>query len=278
MKSIKQTGSRQCLCTLSLLLMSVFLLVATTAFSASEELASATAEQDADARAILTKMADVLSQAPGFSVTVRSSYDSIQEDGQHIEFGERRNILLQRPDRLRVDVERSDGDQGLVIFNGQTITVFKAEDNVYAQVEKTGSVDNAIVHLVRNLQTPFPLARMFLTTLSRDMPKWIESVSYVEENTLTTPPTDHLAGRAADVDFQIWVAQGKQPLPQRIVLTYRNEPGQPQFRADFIGWTLSPANDATRFVFTPSEGAERIVFLAPVPVSSSPVEKEGDKP
>jgi hypothetical protein len=278
MKSMKKIGSRQCLCTLSLLLMSVFLLVATTVFSASEVPAPATAKQETEARGILSNMADVLSQAAGFSVTIRSSYDAIQQDGQRIEFGEKRTVLLQRPDRLRVDVERSDGDQGLVIFNGQTITAFKAEDNVYAQVEKAGSVDNAIVHLVRNLQTPFPLARMFLTTLSRDMPKWIETVSYVEENTLTTPPTDHLAGRAADVDFQIWVAQGKRPLPQRIVLTYRSEPGQPQFRADFIDWTLTPETDAASFIFTPPEKAEQILFLAPVQQNSPPVEQEGGKP
>jgi len=278
MKSIKKIGSRQRLYTFCLLLMSFFLLAATTVFSAGEVPASATAEQDAEPRAILSEMADVLSQAPGYSVTVLSSYDAIQEDGQYIEFGERRNILLQRPERLRVDVERSDGEQDLLVFDGQTMTAYKSGDNVYAQVEKPGSVDNAIVYLVKDLQISFPLARMFLTTFSRDVQQWIESVRFVEENLLTDPPSVHLAGQGADVDFQIWVAEGERLLPQRIVLTYRNEPGQPQFRADFIDWALEPEIDPARYTFLPPDGAEQILFLAPVQESPPPVEQEGGKP
>ena len=265
------------LCTITLVLLGALLLAAPVSH-AGKEPAVATLEQDTEAREILSKMADVLSQAAGFSVTVRSSYDAIQQDGQRIEFGERRNIFLQRPDQLRVEVERSDGDLGLVIFDGKTITAFKSNDNVYALVEKPGSIDAAIVYLVKNLQTPFPLARMFLTTLSRDIQQWIESVRYVEDNVLTDPLSVHLAGQAADVDFQIWVAQGEHPLPQRIVLTYRTEPGQPQFRADFIGWSLTPENDAARFAFVPPENAEQILFMAPVREGSLPNGQKGDKP
>lgn len=264
------------LCTITLVLLAALLLAAPVS-QAGEKTAVTTLEQDIEAREILSKMADVLSQAAGFSVTVRSSYDAIQEDGRYIEFGERREILLQRPDRLRVDVVRSNGEQDLLVFDGQTITAFKSDDNVYAQVEKTGSVDNAIVYLVRNLQTPFPLARMFLTTLSRDIQQWIGSVRFVEEDLLTDPPSIHLTGQGVDVDFQIWVTQGERLLPQRIVLTYRNEPGHPQFRADFIGWSLTPETDAIRFTFDPPDGAEQILFMAPVQESLPSVEQEGGK-
>jgi hypothetical protein len=32
-------------------------------------------------------------------------------------------------------------------------------------------------------------------------------------------PSDHLAFRAPDLDWQIWVQQGAQPLPRKIVIT-----------------------------------------------------------
>ncbi len=70
-------------------------------------------ELDPEAKAILMEMAEFIAKAPVFSMTLRSSYDAIQEDGQSIEFGEKRHILLQRPDRLRVETERSDGERGL---------------------------------------------------------------------------------------------------------------------------------------------------------------------
>ncbi|MDX2481977.1 MAG: DUF2092 domain-containing protein [Desulfuromusa sp.] len=103
-------------------------------------------EQDPEAKAILMKMAEFMANVPVFSVTLRSGYDAIQEDGQYIEFGEKRQILLQRPDRLRIDNERSNGERGLLLFDGKKITAFNADDNVYTQVEKSGTVvDLAVV-------------------------------------------------------------------------------------------------------------------------------------
>ena len=109
-------------------------------------------ELDPEAKAILMEMAEFIAKAPAFSMTLRSSYDAIQEDGQYIEFGEKRHILLQRPDRLRVETERSDGERGLVLFDGKEITIFKPDDNVYTQIEKPGTVDDFLVYLVRDLQ------------------------------------------------------------------------------------------------------------------------------
>ncbi len=65
--------------------------------------------QDLASRALLLRMADFLARTPAISVTMRSDYDAIQADGQRIEFGEHRRILVQRPDKMRVEVERSDG-------------------------------------------------------------------------------------------------------------------------------------------------------------------------
>lgn len=226
--------------------------------------AAVVAEQDAEAREILLNMADFLSKAPAFSVTIRSGYDAIQADGQRIEFGERRQILLQRPDRLRIEGERSDGDRGLIVFDGQGITAFKANDNVYARVAKPGTVDDAVVYLVRDLQMTLPLARMFLADFPQDLEKQLTAAHYVEENHLFDAPTDHLAVRSTEVDMQVWIAQGEQPLPRRVILTYKNAPGQPQFRADFADWNMSPSVDDAGFSFTAPAGAEQIPFLAPV--------------
>ena len=96
---------------------------------------AATPVQDPAARALLLGMANFIAQAPGLSVTMRSGYDAIQADGQRIEFGERRKILMQRPDKLRVEVERSDGERGGVTYDGRWITAFNANENVYARVE-----------------------------------------------------------------------------------------------------------------------------------------------
>ncbi|MBN1142028.1 MAG: DUF2092 domain-containing protein [Deltaproteobacteria bacterium] len=253
-------------------------LTGASAFAANAAPAAEPSDRDPEARAILLKMADCIAKAPGFSVTIRSGYDAIQEDGQRIEFGERRKILLQRPDRVRVEVERSDGERGLILFDGKELTAFKAEGNVYARVEKPGTVDDAVVYLVRDLQMTLPLARMLRKDFPQNLDQLITSLSYVEKNALFDVATDHLAARSADVDMQVWIANGQQPLPRRIILTYRNEPGHPQFRADLSDWNLSPKIAAGSFSFTPPLGAERIPFLAPLAQKGSlPMPKGGQK-
>jgi len=278
MKQIARLGFIRPLWTTVALLAVVLALGATPALAAGDAPAATAAEQDPEARAILMTMANFLAKAPAFSVTIRNGYDAIQADGQRIEFGGKCRILLQRPDRLRVETERSDGDQGLVVFDGKGITAFKAEDNVFARVEKPGTVDNALIYLVKDLQMTLPMARMFLSDFPQSLEKLVTTISYVEENALFDVPTDHLAARSAEVDMQIWIAQGEQPLPRRIILTYKNAPGQPQFRADLSDWELSPKVVADSFTFTPPAGAEQIPFLAPVRQKGSlPMQKGGEQ-
>lgn len=231
-----------------------------------------------DARAILQKMARYLAQAPGFSVIIDSKYDAIQADGQRIEFAEKRQVQLQRPSQLRVDVTRSDGDKGMVLFDGKTITTFKEEENIYAQVPLAGTVDNAVVYLVKELQVAVPLARMLLSTLPQELESQVQSASYVEANTLTDVPTEHIAARLANVDVQLWIAVGDQPVPRRVVITYKNEPGQPQFRADLSGWKMAPSSSADAFVWTAPKGAELVPLLAPVHPELPAVPAEGVTP
>jgi len=54
-------------------------------------------------------MAEFLAGTQSFSVSVRGDYDAVQTSGQKIEFGEIRTVTLSRPDRLRVEGQRSDG-------------------------------------------------------------------------------------------------------------------------------------------------------------------------
>ncbi len=166
----------------------------------------------------------------------------------------------------------------LVLFDGKEITIFKPDDNVYTQIEKPGTVDDFLVYLVRDLQVPLPLARMLHTGFPQQIEKKATAISFVEEDTLFDVVTDHLAIRSEDVDMQLWVAQGDEPLPRRIiVLTYKNAPGQPQFRGDFTEWSLAPKIAADSFTFTPPADAEQIPVIARARQKGSiPAQKGGE--
>lgn len=232
-------------------------------------------EGDPEAMLVLLGMAEFLARTPSFGVTIRSGYDAIQADGQRIEFGEKRRITLRRPDRVRVDVERSDGDRGLLLYDGMTLTAFKPSDNIFAQVDKNGTVDDVLVYMVKDLGLTLPLARMFHSGFRQSLEKMTTSASFVEENFLFDVPTDHLTARSQNVDLQIWIAQGEQPLPRRAVITYKSEPGQPQFWAELSDWDFSTGSAGESFAFTPPAGAEKVPLLAPGRRAGSLPEQKG---
>jgi hypothetical protein len=235
---------------------------------------------DEKSMTILKKMGDFLGKAEKYTVTVRSTHDSVQESGQKIEFGRLLTYTVSRPDRLRVDSQDSDGKKGAVVFDGKVITAYGERRNAYASAELTGTLDDAIVYFVRDLKMQLPLAMLFVSNVTQELESRVTSLAYVETDTLLDVPCDHLAGTTDTVDFQVWVAQGDKPLPRRVLITYRQAKGEPQFRAWFSDWNLSPTITDTTFAFKPAEGVERIPFLVAIEAKrpKSPSAKKGGKP
>jgi len=217
------------------------------------------------AREILMRMAAYLGGAEKFSVSLRAGYDAVQKNGQKIEFNEARSITLARPDKLRVEGERSDGAKTLVVFDGKQITLFDAARNVYAVGAQPGSLDDSVVHFVRDLGMRLPLAVMLMSRMPAELDARVKSIDYVEKTGIFGAPAHHLAARGDGVDMQVWVADGDKPVPLRVVITYLKSPGQPQFRAQFADWNLAPATGDATFSAQIPAGAQKLPFAAQLP-------------
>ena len=235
--------------------------------------APAISESQAQASAILMRMAEYIGGAQAFSVSLRGGYDAVQESGQKIEFGEKRNIVLSRPDLLRVDGETSDGRKTLTVFNGKEIMLIDAAHNAYATTPQPGGLDRSIVHFVKDLGIRMPLAVLLVSQLPAELKGRVRAIDYVEKTTLYGAPAHHLAARTDTVDFQVWVADGDKPLPQRVVITYKKDKSQPQFWAQFSDWNLAPAIADSTFSVRPPEGAVKIAFATQLP-RSAPVTRK----
>jgi hypothetical protein len=252
--------------------------VLSSAIAEQEQSRAGTESSDssAAAQALLSRTCDVLAKSPGFSVTINSAADVVQPSGQNIEFGETRRVVLRRPDKLRIDLERRDGTKQLVVFDGKNVTMFSPNEKVYAKLEKPGSVDQVIYYMLEELKTPIPLSALLLTTIQEELSKRITEISLVDKETLSGTAVDHLAARTPAVDFQAWVTEGDQPVPVRIVITYKNAEGRPQYSAALSDWKFNPTVDASTFAFTPPPDATPVVFMVPV-AEQAPADKKGAK-
>ena len=239
-------------------------------------------ESQARANEILMRMAEFLGGKQHFSFTVHGGYDAVQESGQKIEFSETRKFILNRPGQLRIEDESDDGVKKLIVFDGKEITLVDAASNVYATEPQPGTVDETIVHFVKDLGMRLPLAALLISKLPEALKKRVQTIDYVEMTNIHGKPSHHLAARTDTVDFQVWVSDGDIPLPLRIVLTYKNAPGEPQFRAQLSDWNLEPKITDSTFSVKVPDGAQKIAFAAQLPRLSAaanpqPSENSGAK-
>jgi hypothetical protein len=197
----------------------------------------------------------------------------VQSDGQAIEFGATRQIAIRRPDRARVDAVDRTGARRHMIFDGRQIALVDEARNVYATSAFEGQLDGMLDHLQDELGVPTPLAELLATNLF-ELLSQSDTADWVDEQTIGGVACDHVAFRNAETGLQLWVPRAGQPLPRRIVITYEQAEGRPQFRADLRDWELSPVLEDSLFAFTPAEGAERIYFrtgaLLPPGMSGAP--------
>ena len=206
-------------------------------------------------------MANFLAKAPRLSVTADCSYDVVQDSGQKIEFGEVRAITLRRPDRVRIATTRRDGVRRGLTFDGKQITAFDLDQKVYATTTKPGTTDAAFDFIKDDLDMRLPLSELFSSNFPQKISDMLGSARVVGEDTLNGVATDHVALRGDTADLQLWIARTGDPLPQRLLITYRLAEGQPQFAANFRDWNLAPDVPDSAFAFTPAEGAQEIPFL-----------------
>jgi hypothetical protein len=232
-------------------------------------------ESQRRAQALLDRMTRHLASLGSFSVRFRDGYDVVQPGGQKIEFGETRRVTVARPDRLRVEEVASDGQHDVAIFDGKNISVFDSDAGVYAQAAQPGGVDQALVYYVRSLRLRMPLALLLTRNLPDVLTGRIRSIDYVENTDILGVPAHHIAGRGETVDFQFWIRDGAEPVPLRVVITYRNAEGQPQFWANLSDWNAKPEISATTFAFTPPRGARKIPFAVQVRGSPPPAPPTG---
>ena len=67
----------------------------------------------------------------------------------------------------------------------------------------------------------------------------VEQGKYFGIATVLGVPCHHLAFTQENVDWQVWIEDGPQPLIRKFVITYKNEPGAPEFTALITHWNLT---------------------------------------
>jgi hypothetical protein len=137
-----------------------------------------------------------------------------------------------------------------------------------------GNIDGAIDQLFEEYDESVPIADLLFADPYATLINSSEFGVVVNSLTADESSSYHLAFSGEILDWQIWIEKGSRPVPLQLVITYKEEPGAPQYRARFSEWEFKPRLSKHFFEFTPPDGANEMEFL---PLKDTPVQVE-DQP
>lgn len=216
-------------------------------------------EIDAQADPIFKKMCDALDGAKAIRLRVTATMDRPVETGQLAQFHRTSEITMVRPDRLYAKTNSDDG-KWAAWYRGRKLTMFDRDANMYAEENVPGRIDRMLDHMADTYDIVMPMADLLVGKTYESLLADVEEGAYVGLHFVGETKCHHLLFRQENLDWQIWIDAGEQPLPRKLVITYTQEPNQPQYVATIDNWDLAPAISDKTFVFTPPAGAKEVLM------------------
>ena len=229
-------------------------------WSVSAQPAGVEAKADTVLRAMTTYMAGLKQ----FSVKTENSLEVVTSEGQKIQFVAPAALTVSRPDKLKAERRGDIVDQSFY-YDGKTLTLFNPGTKHYATVPAPATIDAMLQFAQTKLDVIAPGSDLIDTRAYDKLMQDVKSGIYVGVEAVGGQRCHHLAYRGAEVDWQLWVRDGAQPLPCRYVITSKGVVGAPQFTMQVLDVNTQPAIEASTFRFVPPAGAKAVEFLPPNP-------------
>jgi hypothetical protein len=213
-----------------------------------------------EAKQILKASTDFLASQQRFSADTRNTLEVVLKSGQKIEFNSTGRQSVQRPDKLRAD-RTGDLVEQVFVYDGKSLALYEPKKKVYAQVAAPGTLEDMLDFARTKLDIVAPAGDLVYKNAYDILMDGVTEGIVVGKAVIEGVLCDHLAFRAPQTDWQIWIQEGAQPLPRKIVITTLDLPNAPQFSVTVTQWNLKPTFDAQTFMFTPQAGVKQIDFL-----------------
>jgi hypothetical protein len=210
---------------------------------------------------LITRVASYLAESREFALTAEISWEQLLDSGHKIQLSRSTAIRVRRPDRLRADVH-SDRGELRFMYDGRTLSMHDVGRNSYAIIDAADNIDDMVDEVKARFDVGIPLVDLLVSDVRENYVASIDSATYVGLHRIAGKRHHHLLLSNENVDYQLWVEDGPDPLPRKIVVTHPNEPGVPQQIITITGWDFRPRVPDVVFQFNPPVDADEIDLQA----------------
>ncbi len=209
---------------------------------------------------LLRAMSKTLSSAKAFTFGADVNFDQLLVSGQHIQYGGAAKLTVQRPDKVYAEYA-GDLQRKKIWYSGKDVTVLDVDKNFYGKLPVPANIDDAMDDLMEDYGFTLPLSDVVVSDPYKAFVTNVAAGVVIGDSTINGESCKHLAFVEKFIDWQIWISNGAQALPCKLVITYKTLPGGPQYSAVFSDWAINPAIDASLFTPVLPEGSEQITVL-----------------
>ena len=206
---------------------------------------------------VLQQMGEYLGSLEHFRVHAEAAADEVIDTGQLIAFGHTIDMVVRRPDRLWADVNGDIGHKR-VLYDGRTARLLDYTYGTVAETEGKATIDATMNDLIDRLGVVVPLAELAFDDPYATLIENVETGSYLGIRIVDGIEYYHLAFTQETIDWEVWIENGARPLPRKVLIRYKDEPGSPQFVAILSDWDLADASPDALF------SAENPIGMTPI--------------
>jgi len=183
--------------------------------------------QDARAREVLKSMSAYAASLDRVSIKGVSLSDARLGGGLMVSNSTEVEVRINRPGSLRIS--SFDGVESKELyFHDGVLTVFNSGRYFYAQANIPKEIEAAMEFALEELEIEAPLMDFIHRDASTHLIGSQDAILYLTDKArIGGVDCHHIAIRGDETDVQLWVEEGEQPLPRKIIITSKWEGGAP---------------------------------------------------
>jgi hypothetical protein len=209
---------------------------------------------------ILRQSCQFLAESRSMTVHAEVWKDEVLFSGHKIQVTRSVDLIFRRPDRFHLDA-RAHHKGRSIWYDGKTVTVLDRQKNLYGVADAPGTIDQALDTLAEKFGITVQLEDLAVADPYASAMKNVTAGGYFGDEQVLGVECRHIGFATERIDWQLWVAEGPQPLPQKLVITYKTEDQSPQYTAIFSKWNFERASDLA-FQFIPPPDSANVPLVA----------------
>lgn len=207
---------------------------------------------DPTAVALFEKACAHLTGLKGYSFKADVLLDLVYQKTAKIQLARKMEVSVQRPNAFKI-VTTGDDAAVTSIYDGKTFALLLGDKKSYGQLPAALDTDGLVQLLAEKYQLESPLGDLLVNAPCAKM--GYVSASYLGLGLVGETRCHHLYFQGVDIDWQIWIEDGPNPLPRKLLITEKRMPLAPQFTAFLSNWRVADNPPATFDVTPPKDFA-----------------------